>query len=239
MGIDELAQEYATRFKALKAEWYYGEQRGQVAAEFAVVATAAKERLRQITFADIAGLRDRRSFWINLYNGAVIDLAIASGVERSVKEVRGFFTARRLELAGELLSLDDIEHGFLRADRRHPIGLLPPLLLRPRLRPWMVCPFDPRIHFALNCGGQSCPPIRFYTDAQIDGQLALAATAFLDTEVEIDPEHSTIRANRILRWYRSDFAGLGGLEEMIRRYRTGGIEARRWRFTWKRYDWSI
>jgi hypothetical protein len=239
MGIDELAQEYAARFKTLKADWYYGEQRGQVAAESAEAAAAARESLRQIAFADIAGLEDRRSFWINLYNGAVIDLAIACGVEHSVREVRGFFTAKRLELAGELLSLDDIEHGFLRADQRHPAGLLPPLLFRPRLRPWMVHPFDPRIHFALNCGGQSCPPIRFYTDAQIDEQLALATTVFLDTEVEIDPEHALIRANPILRWYRSDFSSLGGLEEMIHRYRTGGIETRRWRFAWKRYDWSI
>ncbi|MBI2504152.1 MAG: DUF547 domain-containing protein [Candidatus Latescibacteria bacterium] len=239
MGINELAQEYAARFKTLKADWYYGGQRGLAVAKTIEDAVAARKGLRQIAFADIAGLEDRRSFWINLYNGAVIDLAIACGVEHSVREVRGFFTAKRLELAGEPLSLDDIEHGFLRTDRRHPIGLLPPLLLRPRLRPWMVCPFDPRIHFALNCGGQSCPPIRSYANALIDQQLALATTAFLDTEVEIDPEHSTIRANRILRWYRSDFAGLGGLEEMIRRYRTGGIEARRWRFTWKRYDWSI
>ena len=27
---------------------------------------------------------------------------------------------------------------------------------------------DPRIHFALNCGARSCPPIRVYTEEKYD-----------------------------------------------------------------------
>jgi len=35
---------------------------------------------------------------------------------------------------------------------------------------------------------------------------------------------------------RSAFAGMGGLEEMLRRYRSDELEKRRWRFIWQPYD---
>ena len=33
---------------------------------------------------------------------------------------------------------------------------------------------EPRIHFALNCGAKSCPPIKTFTNADIDNELKLA-----------------------------------------------------------------
>lgn len=239
MNLDDLARSYATTFKTLKAEWYYAEPRGQAAAEFIKEAAAARESLQQISAAVIVELLERRSFWINLYNGAVVDRAIALGVGRTVREIGGFFRERWFHLAGEELSLDDIEHGFLRANRRHPARLLPPLLFRPRLKGWSVHAFDPRIHFALNCGGHSCPPIGAYASNAIEAQLDLATSSFLDAEVEIDSESGTIRANRILRWYWFDFGRRRGVEEMLRRYRTGGLDKSSWKFAWKPYDWEL
>lgn len=236
---DELAQAYAAACKQLRSQWYYEEPLGQAEPEVLVSVDQARQALGQLPAEAIDGLAERRSFWINLYNGAVIDLAVTMGVRRTVKEVRGFFRRRRIEVAGQFLSLDEVEHGFLRAGRRHPARLLPPLLLRPHLRSWMALPFDPRIHFALNCGGRSCPPIRFYTAGAIDEDLDLAAAAFLDATVQIDREAATITASPILRWYRADFEAIGGIEGLVRRYRTGGLESRPWRFAWSRYDWDL
>lgn len=39
-------------------------------------------------------------------------------------------------------------------------------------------PLDPRLHFALNCGAASCPPIRVYTPARLEYGLEAAASAF-------------------------------------------------------------
>lgn len=39
-------------------------------------------------------------------------------------------------------------------------------------------PMDPRIHFALNCGAASCPPIRVYTPDRLEFGLEAAASAF-------------------------------------------------------------
>ena len=40
-----------------------------------------------------------------------------------------------------------------------------------------------RIHFALNCGARSCPPIRVYAAAKLEAQLNTAAKAFCSQEV--------------------------------------------------------
>ena len=40
-----------------------------------------------------------------------------------------------------------------------------------------------RIHFALNCGARSCPPIRVYAAAKLETQLNTAARSFCSQEV--------------------------------------------------------
>merc|ERR1719184_519606 len=44
---------------------------------------------------------------------------------------------------------------------------------------------DPRLHFALNCGARSCPPIRIYTEERINSQLEMATESFLSQEVNV------------------------------------------------------
>ena len=231
-----VALQYALVFKQLKSEWYYEEPLYAASAQLCAEAEAARSELAALAVGQLDNLEQRLPFWINLYNGAVIDQAIDMGVERSIKEVRGFFRRRFLEVAGTSLSLDEIEHGLLRDNRRHPARLLPTLFFRPQLKKWMVRPFDARIHFALNCGAQSCPPIAVYTPEQIDAQLDLAAGAFINSEIEVDEQSRTIYANRILSWYRAYF---GDIEGWVRRYRAGGLAAGAWKFSWKQYDWSL
>ena len=36
--------------------------------------------------------------------------------------------------------------------------------------------FDARIHFALNCGANSCPPIRIYEHEKLDQQVLFSET---------------------------------------------------------------
>ncbi|GMI39841.1 hypothetical protein TeGR_g12793 [Tetraparma gracilis] len=57
-----------------------------------------------------------------------------------------------LTLGPHALSLDDVEHGLLRSEP----GRFPPGDAREGLRVQL----DKRVHFALNCGASSCPPVR-------------------------------------------------------------------------------
>ena len=47
---------------------------------------------------------------------------------------------------------------------------------------------DPRIHFALNCGAVSCPPIAVYEGESLDEQLDIATEGFLEGNTIVDKE---------------------------------------------------
>ena len=71
-----------------------------------------------------------------------------------------------------------------------------------------INPLDSRIHFALVCGARSCPPIGFYRAEQIDFQLELAATSFINSlQVKILPQEGTVLISKIFQWYKADFGG--------------------------------
>jgi hypothetical protein len=129
-------------------------------------------RLRAFRPGELPNGAAQRAFWINLYNLLVLDAVIVGDVQQSVTEGRlgqlAFFRRAAYTVDGRRVSLEDIEHGILRANRGSPF--LPGAhfhVADPR-RAWSL-PLDPRLHFALNCGGVSCPPLRPYTAAARPG----------------------------------------------------------------------
>jgi hypothetical protein len=170
-----------------------------------------KDLTRELRSFDLRSLRERGqrlAFWINIYNTAVIHGVIELGLVRSVKDFPGFFDRVTYEIGGFHFSLNEIEHGLLRGNRRQPYRLLKPFReIDPRLE-FAVVPFDPRIHFALVCGARSCPPIGFYEADQIDFQLQLAAMSFINSpQVKILPQEGTVLISMIFKWYQADFGG--------------------------------
>lgn len=61
-------------------------------------------------------------------------------------------------------------------------------LIRNLIRALAVEDVDYRIHFALNCGAKSCPPIAFYKAERIDYLFDLATQSFLEGETDFDEE---------------------------------------------------
>ncbi len=200
---------------------------------------------------DLRSLKDRGqrlAFWINIYNTAVIHGIIRFGLEHSVKEFPRFFHRVTYDIGGHLFSLNDMEHGILRGNRRRPYAFFKPFGSGdPRLE-LVVTPLDPRIHFALVCGARSCPPIGFYEADRADFQLQLAAESFVNSpQVEIHPEQDAIHLSKIFQWYGSDFGGskpalirsiLQFLDDGVKKdflmKRGDGIK-----ITYKPYDWSL
>jgi hypothetical protein len=168
-----------------------------------------KELTRRLKSFDLRDLRTREqrlAFWINIYNTAVIHGVIELGLEQSVKEFPRFFDRVTYEIGGYRFSLNEMEHGILRGNRRHPYGILRPFGKKDSRLEFIVIPLDLRIHFALVCGAQSCPPIGFYEAPEIDFQLRLAAQSFINSsQVEIRPQEGTLFISRIFKWYGSDF----------------------------------
>ena len=200
--------------------------------------------LTAVRLGDLTGREARLAFWINVYNALIFHGVVALGVRRSVREIRGFFSRVAYRVGSAVLTADDVEHGILRGNARHGLLRRRPFGAGDPRRVLAVEPVDPRIHFAITCGAQSCPPIGVYRAAALDQQLDLAARNFLNQEVTLD-ERGCVTCSRILAWYAADFAAAGGLEPMLLRHLDVGAAraavAGRARpcDAYRPYDWSL
>jgi len=176
-------------------------------------------RLRFFKTSALAGRDESLAFWINLYNALVLDGIINFNVQNSVTEghlgVLAFFRKAAYEVGGLTVSLEDIEHGILRANRGHPYIPGPQFASNDPHMDWVISEPDVRIHFALNCASRSCPPIRAYTAEGINTQLDLAGRGFVDTNVRIDQDKSELHTSAIFNWYKIDFGGEEGVIDFI------------------------
>jgi glutaredoxin len=156
-----------------------------------------------------APVDERKSFWINLYNCLVLHATVLQTAPPSSPAERGAFfqgkTGAAYMVGGLVFSLDDIEHGILRSNTPSPAGGTPRFAPDdPRLR--LALPsVDPRIHFALNCGARSCPPIKVYSASRLEEGLGLASRAFLESDLDVSVERSLLTCTRLVDWYGRDF----------------------------------
>jgi len=203
-------------------------------------------RLREFDPVTLAGQAARLAFWINLYNVLVVHAIIEYGIHGSVHEVRGFFRRTAYEIGGQRYSLDDMEHGVLRRNRRrHWLALRPFGRHDPRMRA-MVERLDPRLHFALVCGSRSCPPIAVYLAEEIDSQLDLAAASFINSETVVRRESGRVAVSRIFQWYGGDFGDRAQQIRFIAGYLDDADDRRylldhaeRLRLVYQPYDWKL
>lgn len=172
--------------------------------------------LAAISLDGLASRAARLAFWLNVYNALVLHGIVRLGVRTSVLRVWNFFGRVSYRVGGHVLSLDDIEHGVLRGNRRRKLPPLRPFGRRdPRLA-LMVTPPDPRYHCAITCGAASCPPVGVYRAADVDAQLDLAARSFVNQAVTL--AGARLCCSRIFRWYRDDFEAAGGLRAFLLRH---------------------
>lgn len=147
------------------------------------------------------GRNERLAFLINAYNAWTVELILRSDPGlKSIRDLGSLFESpwkkSFIPLFGRTVSLDDIEHGMIRADGAYR---------------------EPRIHIAVNCASIGCPALRgeAYDGARLDAQLADATNKFL-----ADRQRNRLRGDRlevssIFKWYREDFErGWGGYHSL-------------------------
>ncbi|MGK2862076.1 MAG: DUF547 domain-containing protein [Chitinophagaceae bacterium] len=174
----------------------------------------------------------KKTFWLNMYNAWFQLLAV-----REKKKRPEIFRRKLVLIAGKKFSLDDIEHGILRKYRwKYSKGYLPELFPGKLIKELAVSKIDYRIHFALNCGAKSCPPIAFYTHQNIDKQLDLATRSFLGADTEIDDSKKEIRVTKIMDWFIGDFGGKKGIRRIITEVLNRDVSGYAIKF--KSYNWD-
>lgn len=124
------------------------------------------------------------AYWLNAYNAGAL-LVAGDAYERNrdtVLRVPGAFTTPMIEVAGESLSLDGVEHGKIRR-----FG-------------------DPRIHSALVCGSVSCPTLRSqpFDGDGLQSTLEDQMRTFMASGGAVRDADRLV-LSRIFLWYGADF----------------------------------
>ncbi|XP_067897147.1 uncharacterized protein zgc:152951 [Heterodontus francisci] len=153
--------------------------------------------------------KEKLAFFINVYNALVIHGNIKQGPPKNMWQRYKFFSSVSYVIGGEVFTLQDIENGVLRGNRKGIAQMMKPFSKGdPRLKATLE-EGEPLIHFALNCGVLSCPPIKTYSAQEIDKQLKISAEAFLDGPdgCQVDMSKKEVRVSQIFTWYKVDFGG--------------------------------
>ncbi len=160
------------------------------------------------------------AFYINAYNIIVIKQITDNYPIKKPLDVKGFFKANTFNVAGETLTLDQIEFDKLFKVTK-----------------------DPRIHFALGCGARSCPFLydnAFYPD-KLQEQLEFRAQLIIDRPnyVHVDKEEKRVVLNKIFDWYKDQFIfDAGSLIKYVNKYRFYKVPEN-YEVGFQEYDWTV
>ena len=155
------------------------------------------------------------AYWINTYNAFTIKLILKNYPLKSITDLNGGkpWDVIWIELAGKKYSLNNIEND----------------IIRPQFK-------DPRIHFALNCAAQSCPPLNnsAFTETNINGLLDNRAKNFINSSAN-DINATSIKISKIFDWYKEDF---NNVYKFLNKYSNTKINSGA-KIEYKVYDWSL
>ena len=212
---------------------------GRSALDTYIVSMAAVSMSR----LEATSVDSRLAFWINAYNACMLKLVVdhypikknrrifgrirnrvSARSANSVRQIPDVFSVKHCRIAGADRSQDEIEHEIIR-----PMG-------------------DARIHFAVNCAARSCPPLwpEAYTGDELDAQLDRAVRNLVG-----NPEHfrvererrTTLRLNKVLKWYGDDFGGTEGLKNFLIPYvpstTVQDLLDSRTKIKFFHYDWTL
>ncbi|TDI86195.1 MAG: DUF547 domain-containing protein, partial [Chloroflexi bacterium] len=107
------------------------------------------------TKEDLGDRPHQIAFWINLYNALILHGVLHYKVSGSMLRDVGFFRRVAYNVGGMRFSADDIEHGVLRGNRRHPYLPFTQFAKGDPREMMSIEDPDPRMHFALVCGARS------------------------------------------------------------------------------------
>lgn len=160
-----------------------------------------------------------KAFWINAYNLSVIKGLIDNYPINSPLDKTGFFDETTYSLAGKDITLNDIEHKFLRAQFN-----------------------DARFHFVLVCGAIGCPPLisEAYLPNNLEQQLdSQTKKAINGNFIQVNTKKNRVQVSQIMEWYKDDFRG-NGMDEIdfINKYRSEKLEGK-WKLSYFPYNWTI
>ena len=200
-----------------------------------------EQQLQDLNYDSLqTGLKNdaqKKAFWINIYNGYT--QIILKGNPEKYKKRNKFFKSKQINIAGKNLSLDQIEHDFLRHSKiKWSLGYFNKIFPGKTAKALRADTLDYRLHFALNCGAKSCPPIAFYSATQIDKQLDIATAAYLKGEADYDAAKNIVKLPALMGWFRRDFGGKRNMRKILKQYEIIPQDSKP-KIKFKKYSWDL
>ena len=222
------------KYNQLSEEFIYAAKTGNdVSGQIKELANLNADSLAHSLSSDV----EKEAFWINLYNG--FTQYFLTKDPELYKSRSKFFKAKQINVGGYNWSLDQIEHDILRRSKiKWSLGYLNKIFVSKKIKKLRVDHLDYRIHFALNCGAKSCPPIAFYDPNQLNKQLNVATRAYLTGEAEYDSIKNTLALPAIMGWFRRDFKGKKNMLALVKKLDIVP-EDKFPHISFKKYDWNI
>ncbi len=195
---------------------YAGVQREEATAPW--VAEVASARLQDASAAE------QQAFLINAYNLLVIHAAAEAYPISSVLDVEGFFDRTQYVVAGQSMTLNELEKTHL-----------------------LKAFGDRRFHFVLVCGAVDCPPIvaTAYRPELLEQQLQAQTTAAINDPgfIRVVEAQQMASLSQIFEWYASDFGGSkSSARDFINTYRSQpiptGFALGFYAYNWSLNDWK-
>ena len=178
---------------------------------------------------------EQMAYWLNLYNAVTVELILEHYPVDSIRDIgisgsafnRHPWDAALVQVEGEDLSLNDIEHRIIR-----PV--------------WQ----DPRIHYGVNCASIGCPNLHPepFTGENYRGIFDDLAQAYINHPRGARFEGNRLHLSEIFNWYSEDWDDSievivdhlleyaeGELETDLRAFARGGYRGR----VNYAYDWNL
>lgn len=182
---------------------------------------------------------DRLAFWINAYNAYTLKVICDNYPLKSIRDLHrgGLLISALLKksiwdkdlviVGRKKLSLNTIEHG----------------IIRKRFN-------EPRVHFALVCASESCPPLRSeaFEREKVDEQLNNQAMKFLSdpTKNHFDISKKVAHISPIFDWFSGDFGKSDtSILFFIAKFLPDNIanairrDPAAWKIKYTEYNWSL
>ena len=159
---------------------------------------------------------EQLAYWINAYNAHTIKLILDNYPVKSIKDINGGkpWDKQWIKLGGKTYSLNNIEND----------------IIRPTFN-------EPRIHFAVNCAAESCPPLHngAWTASNLESNLELSTKKFINNSKYNQISASGASISSIFDWYGGDF---GDVKAFLNRYSNTKLDSSS-KISYSDYNWNL
>ncbi len=145
-----------------------------------------------------ASANEKVAALINAYNAFTLQWILQNYPTESIRLLKDSWSAKRHNIGGKLVSLDEIEHEYLR-----------PLI------GW-------RVHSAIVCAARSCPPLQpiAYTSQNMNQLIDTAYRQWLGNNAmnAYHPNEEKVEISSIFKWFQEDFDKSDGIKRILANY---------------------